>query len=121
MAKKRNGVLVPKTQEQIKAALANRKETRRNAEAAPTFYANNANVTIGPWDVRIRLSQVEEATLERLTLNELCTIYMSPQHAKAFSDLLAKKVAQHERIMQKHSEQLSQLVEADDADEDAEG
>jgi len=70
---------------------------RTGEDAAPTVYVNSATFNLGPYDVRMSLGQVESATEERLLVRTLATVIMSPQHAKAFSELLAKNVALYEQ------------------------
>ena len=61
-----------------------------------TVYANSAQVVVSPWDFRFGLGQVAEATEERIRINQLATVYMSPQHVKAFIDLASKKLTEYE-------------------------
>ena len=66
----------------------------------PTLYANNANVEATNWDVRIRLGQVQVATSEEVQVKDIIAIYMSHEHAKAFSDSLAGVVAKLTEVKQ---------------------
>lgn len=50
----------------------------------PTFYVNNAEVTISTWDMRFRLGQVESMTGEQLQVKNTVTVFMSIQHARVF-------------------------------------
>jgi hypothetical protein len=66
-------------------------------ENAPTIYVNSVQVEVTPWDFKLRLAQIGEASTDRLLLNELCFVYLSPQHAKALAMLLSQQVASYEK------------------------
>jgi hypothetical protein len=105
-----NALLTP---EQMKT-LAKRRETLVGAESAPRIYSNNVSISVSPWDIRLRFGQIEEATPEKLVVRELVTIFLSPQHAKLFSDLLAQKMAQYDEIAQSALAAAAQIQKASD-------
>ena len=57
-------------------------------EGFATIYINSAQVEISPWDVKIRLGQVTQATEEKLVIGELAHVFMTPEHTKAFMEAL---------------------------------
>ncbi len=75
----------------------NERATRiHKGEGFRTIYVNSVNIERSSWDVRIRLGQIQTATEKELEIEELAHVYMSPQHAKAFADILNKSVRQWE-------------------------
>ena len=61
-------------------------------EPQTTLYANHAAITITPWDFAFRFGTIVEATEKKLTAREDLSVYMSPQHAKAFLGLVDRQV-----------------------------
>ena len=64
---------------------------------APLIYANNIEVQQSNFDFRLRFGLVESATPEVLRVQDLATVYMSPQHAKSVVTLLAAQVDAYEK------------------------
>src|SRR5262245_25111360 len=54
----------------------------------PILYCNSANVDLSNWDIKIRLGQVMAGSPELVTIQEVCWVYMSHSHAKAFAAAL---------------------------------
>lgn len=67
-------------------------------EEAPHFYANNTQVTISPFDVRLIFGEIVKADLEKATLivRLQASVAMSPQHAKAMLLLLKRQLDLYE-------------------------
>ncbi len=63
---------------------------------APSYYANNAEVKMSPWDIRFSLGEIQGLKEGKLLVKNLAIVHMSPIHAKAFSAILAKKIIQYE-------------------------
>lgn len=69
----------------------------------PVHYCNAAQVLATEWDVSLDFAQLvlglpqEPGEPPSVTRNPLARIIMSPQHAKAFSELLRQQVADFER------------------------
>ena|SRR5438094_4522138 len=61
-----------------------------------TLYANHVACTITPWDFQFRFGLIQDATEEKLVLQEGLGIYMSPLHAKAFFGLMKKQLGLYE-------------------------
>lgn len=83
-------------------AVETRKPEERGLDTAATLYANSVNIGASPWDLRFRFGQIEEADDTHLVIRQLATVYMSPQHAKAFAALLNQKIAEFETAMPNH-------------------
>jgi hypothetical protein len=49
-----------------------------------TFYANNANVEVSNWDVKIRLGIIKGATADAIAVQDTAHVYMSHSHFRAF-------------------------------------
>ena len=65
---------------------------------APDFrmiYVNSTKMGLSPWDIRLILGQVVEEGGDQLH-QDMVTVVMSPQHAKAFSAAVAQTVATYE-------------------------
>lgn len=75
-------------------------ENAEEASEAPLFYVNSARVRIAPYDFQFVLGQTRGPgpDKELLVSNEI-TVVMSPQHAKALSELLERNVRAFEEIM----------------------
>ena len=67
-------------------------------EEAPHFYANNTQVTISPFDVRLSFGEIVKVDLEtaKLIVRLKASIAMSPQHAKAMMLLLKRQLDLYE-------------------------
>lgn len=59
-----------------------------------TIYANNANIELTNFDVKIRLGVIESATPQLLTVRDVAHVYMSHEHARAFVQALAVTMQQ---------------------------
>jgi hypothetical protein len=67
-----------------------------NTEDWPSYYTNHAEIRISPWDVRLTLGEIKTIKEGRIRVKNLATVFMSPVHAKVFSDILAEKIVQYE-------------------------
>lgn len=65
-----------------------------------TIYANNVFVEASNWDVKIRLGLIQSATPEVVAVVDVAHVYMSHEHAKAFSAALVKTLGQLETLLQ---------------------
>jgi hypothetical protein len=52
-------------------------------------YANSVQVQKSVWDFRLTFGTAYQDTAEQITINTFQTIYLSPQQAKALSNVLA--------------------------------
>jgi hypothetical protein len=59
-------------------------------------YANSAQIETGPWDFRITFGEATTSG-DKVIVEQSVAVAMSPQHAKAVSDLLAKNVRDYEK------------------------
>ncbi|HEY3770785.1 MAG TPA: DUF3467 domain-containing protein [Candidatus Angelobacter sp.] len=93
-----------------------RKVLRQKSETYSNFYANNVEITVSPWDMRLRFGQILEADEEKLVLEEYSTVFMSPQHAKAFAQILQAHIDKYEASFGqlKEPSELSSAVWAED-------
>jgi hypothetical protein len=62
-----------------------------------TLYANHVRIMLTRWDFFLQFGQIQDAQGSELLLLEQIGIYMSPQHAKAYRDLLDKQVKKYEK------------------------
>ena len=65
------------------------------ADDLPTYYSNQAQVTLHPFDFRIEFRQLK-STGEKIVGKPLAQVYVSPQHGKSLLALLARQVARYE-------------------------
>ncbi len=75
----------------------------QNAEQTnetPLFYVNSARVRIAPYDFQFVLGQTKGPGPDNEYLvGNAITVVMSPEHAKAFSELLERNVRAFEEIV----------------------
>ena len=67
---------------------------------APVIYVNSAQVRVTPYDFQLLLGQTTEpGPGNTIVVNNLVTVVMSPQHAKALADILSRHVQAFEILM----------------------
>ena len=72
---------------------------RREGDS-PVVYVNSVQVKVGPYDFQLVLGQTAGMASDKtLIVNNLVTVVMSPQHAKALSDVLSQHVQLFEELM----------------------
>lgn len=85
-----------------------RPETSMNA------YSNSVRVSVTPWDFRFLFGEIGDSPVEgQIPVYESVRVTMSPQHAKAFLNLLRKNM---EKFEARYGE-----VKVPERDDDAEG
>ena len=60
------------------------------------LYANSVMFRTSFWDIAMDFGMIVEADEEKLVIHDLATVTMSPQHAKVFSEVLAKNIKLYE-------------------------
>lgn len=70
---------------------------RRRGPDFVHFYANNVEVAMSNWDIQIVLGEVVVDQDKKLAVQEKAVVVMSPQHAKAFLNILLGNVAAFEK------------------------
>lgn len=71
---------------------------RREGDS-PVVYVNSAQVKVGPYDFQLVLGQTAGVVDKTMVVNSVVTVVMSPQHAKALSDLLSDHIRLFEELM----------------------
>jgi len=71
---------------------------RTKAPEYVTVYSNNAEIQLTPWDFRIRLGHIQQATENLLEIEDVAAIYMSPPHMKAFVEAASQNLAKYESL-----------------------
>lgn len=61
-----------------------------------SVYANNSNVQLSVYDVQLNFGRGRPATGGGVEVDEVATIMMSPQHAKALTRGLARAITEYE-------------------------
>ena len=61
-------------------------------QAIPEIYTNSANALVTPYEILLQLGLETQGNIK-----QICNIRMSPQHAKALSQMLNNTVAQYEK------------------------
>ncbi|MEA2512338.1 MAG: hypothetical protein QOJ59_1825 [Thermomicrobiales bacterium] len=69
---------------------------RIHPDGIPVFYANNVGFRISVWDFALDFGMMIDANDERILVRDAATVIMSPQHAKVFSEVLARNVKNYE-------------------------
>lgn len=83
-------------------------------EELPTYYSNQALISLHPFDFRIEFRQ-SRAVDDKVIAKPLVQVYISPQHGKALLDLLARQVARYEEafgILPEPEETGEKMIEA---------
>ena len=62
------------------------------------IYANNVMMTATNWDFLLEFGRIVESTPLLTRSEALIGVYMSPQHAKAFSKALVENIANYEKV-----------------------
>lgn len=73
-----------------------RRKERVNAENMMSYYSNSVEIGSSVWDFRLKCGEMLDATPEKIVIKDLCIVYMSPNHAKAVSILLARQIKAYE-------------------------
>ncbi len=67
-----------------------------DGEEAPTFYANNLVLQSSVWDVSLGFGLLTGTTEGTVTARSVVNVILSPQHAKAVSEILNRQIAHYE-------------------------
>jgi hypothetical protein len=84
---------MPKSKVQPRKVAASRSI---DASDAQVIYANSASGAISPWDFLFKFGRATSPDDVTVTVKEVVHLYMSPQHAKAFLDVVRAQVALYE-------------------------
>jgi hypothetical protein len=60
-------------------------------------YANSVQVRVSVWDFQLVFGLASSESLEQVTIRNHQAIFLSPQQAKALSNVLAQNLAQYEQ------------------------
>lgn len=60
-------------------------------------YANSVQVRLSVWDFLLVFGTLEQQSADQVNIDNFQGIYLSPQQAKALSNLLSHNVAQYEQ------------------------
>jgi hypothetical protein len=69
----------------------------RRSEQYRESYANSVGVRISVWDFFLIFGIIRQDSAEEVQLEHLQGVYLSPQQAKAFFNLLGHNLAQYEQ------------------------
>jgi hypothetical protein len=88
----------------VLGTLSDRQAAQRITDATQspehqTIYVNNVALQVSPWDFKFDMGKLLEATKEKLSYEVAVTVYMSPQHAKLFAQMVARNVEKYEQQM----------------------
>jgi hypothetical protein len=84
--------------------MANETRDVRNVNAdaeLPTFYANNVETMVSPWDIRFRFGQLERADEKEVAVKNNVIVYMSIEHARLFRDKLTEMIDKWDEVSAK--------------------
>lgn len=59
-------------------------------------YANSVQVRVNLWDFFLMFGTIQQTSQDAVTLNNFQGVYLSPQQAKALSNLLLQNIQQYE-------------------------
>lgn len=60
-------------------------------------YANSVNLKVTTWDFQFTFGLMEQTSADTFAVVESTRVYLSPQQAKALSNILSQNVQQYER------------------------
>lgn len=60
-------------------------------------YANSVNLQVTTWDFQFTFGLIEQTSGDSFRIDESTRVYLSPQQAKALSNILSQNVQQYER------------------------
>jgi hypothetical protein len=75
----------------------NTRITLNKAESYREGYANSVQVRLSIWDFFLVFGTMEQPAPDQVQIENFQGIYLSPQQAKALSNLLVHNVAQYEK------------------------
>jgi len=78
-----------------KAPTGKKVEFEQN-DSAPVFYVNSTGIRVSQWDFLFQMGTIAAMSSDGIKVKEGLRVYMSPQHTKAFLELLAKQVKIYE-------------------------
>jgi hypothetical protein len=79
----------PHVTQPTKVTLANSNDYREN-------YANSVQVRVNLWDFFLMFGTVNQTAPDAVTIQNFQGVYLSPQQAKALSNLLNQNITQYE-------------------------
>ena len=79
-------------------------------EDIPVVYANNVQVEISNWDVKLRFGQVEKIDGSEFHVRERSHVYMSHAHARSFLAVLAGVLAKLDAESRRDSDDRQLVV-----------
>jgi hypothetical protein len=77
----------------------------------PTYYVNNASLSITNWDVRFTLGQIQQATNTTVEVKDVAYLFMSHAHAKAFSLALVTTMEKLDAMLKQAKESAEASAE----------
>ena len=60
-------------------------------------YANSVNLQVTTWDFQLTFGRLETQSADLIAIDNFSRVYISPQQAKALSQILASNIEQYER------------------------
>jgi hypothetical protein len=92
-------------------AVKERTYTSLESDSTPTYYSNNAQIATSVFDFRVIFGEIVKADEEEIVVRTRATVFLSPQHAKAFANVLSQKIRDYE---QRYGEITLTIKAADD-------
>jgi len=75
----------------------NTKITLNKTETYRESYANSVQIRLAIWDFFLVFGTLEQQAANQVQIDNFQGIYLSPQQAKALSNLLTQNIAQYEK------------------------
>jgi hypothetical protein len=82
--------------EAVRPIAQDRPVNKTKASSHVVIYSNFAEIQMSAWDFRIKFGRIERADEKELAIEELATVYMSPEHMKVFLGALQSNVSKYE-------------------------
>lgn len=77
-------------------SIGGRRVRKITPEDTPTIYANNVGLRTTLWDMTLDFGMILTADTDNVIIRDVASVVMSPQHAKAFANVLAENVRRYE-------------------------
>jgi hypothetical protein len=75
----------------------NTKITLNKTESYRESYANSVQIRLAIWDFFLIFGTIEQQAADQVQIENFQGIYLSPQQAKALSNLLTQNIGQYEK------------------------
>ena len=73
-------------------------ERTSGEETPPVYYSNSIEIGLSVYDIMLVLGRTIRSDNEKIVINQVARVMMSPQHARVLAKLLDEKLEQYESM-----------------------